>query len=1465
MKKINGIGGLIIAVAWSTLLILGGGGVLGEDSPVGDSSSQGTSSAAKLISCKDASALFPQPPANAKGYPDRSATLDALPGFKNPPPGYGEVPFWWWTGDRLDVDRMVWQIRELHKKGISGVQVNYSHYDTPGWLTEMDEPALFSDKWWDVYSEVSQECGRLGMGIGLSTYTLDWPRGADNLFYRLFYSKPELNAIELTAGRRQRARTGETVSIEVSDDTVAIRAYPLKEGKLQRGGIDLDSLATGGRISWTAPEGDWEVWQFHASRKAGSLNPLMVGAGDTVICGFYQKFQDHNPGGTSKGLNYFFNDELHLGLDKFAWNPDFFTEFRQRKGYDLLEVLPAMWIDLGDVTPKVRMDYADVRMSLMEERYFRPIYDWHTSRGMIFACDSGGRGRNPHEFGDYFRATRWYSAPGHDTPGGNADLIKGKVSSSIANLYRRPRVWLEGYHSLGWGATPERLMLATRENYLYGCTLLNLHGLYYSTYGSHWEWAPPCYHFRMPYWQHMDVFLGYFDRLSYLMSQGHHVCDVAVVYPVAPYEAEMNGREACGVAFDMGSRLMAAGINFDFIDNDSLARAQVRDGKLVVDAAGASYQALVFPNMQAVRWESIEKAASFASAGGKVIAVGELPVASDHAGRNDPKLNKLNDRAFRPDCRVATTSQAVELIHTAFVRDVRGLDRTVRALHRKVGPRDVYMVMGATPGDVVEFRAQGNVELWDPWTGDTSPLRVVRETQTGTQVVLPLQAYEAQIVVFTPGQPHVNPPETDQRPVFQKVLPDRWNVRFLPTMDNRYGDFRLPVTADNKTIGVEARRFAWARETDELASVAMKPDTEDADWPGKLHGYGTQFYLLEPIPAGVDPAALEARLAALKRVDPNAPVDMGDLSLSWQPYDFSWRRGREGNLGHQGYHGLKRIVTDDFLCLGKTAGARNEVRYVDAKPGDRYYLWTCATTSQATAATICVGEAASPEKSHTSPVITPAAVYVNGEAVTDPKAPVALQAGTNPVLIRYDQGGRGHFVMRRADCSLPPQREPLAMRWTNDPGVIRFDPYGGESRAEWFRFRSAPGTSAIRLTAHGEVKAWIDGEPMLDKGRGRFEAVAPVGEAAVVALRVQPKPGYHGGAVIPQPVLVETTVGTMPLGDWSGMGILGNYSGGVCYSTDVELTEEEAAGSVQLDLGQVVATAEVHVNGKKAGVRVAPPWRLDVSGLLKPGTNRLEITVYNTLANHYQTIPSRYRGSPVSGLIRPVRLLSRDWTSGEVADTPRTPSAKPSHARLDATTRKCTTVTKGDLSVAVTTGPLSGFDKTIGSPLNLMRSAGWIKSISGTRRHNGGGSDLSAITNGTAGNSEGTSSTLNDGQTFVGMGEDNTLDIVFDPAKAPRGVTIQAIFTYAGHPDARASQHYTVLAATAEAPEKFVEIAAARHDSGGGLNEVALRRVEDKPLAEKVARLRFVFHNGPLDFSVYREIAVFDKTPAAAQ
>lgn len=1187
-------------------------------------------------------------PPDAAGYPSRAPDLDALPGFRNPPRGYGEVPFWWWTGDPLDVERLTWQLDKLHEKGISGVQVNYAHEDTPGWPTYAAEPPLFSDAWWKVWGRITQECRQRGMGIGLSTYTLDWPN-ATNLFRRIFYSKTELNALRLTPLPRQRIAGGQTATLEAPADVVVARAYAVKDQRLERGGIDLSAQLREGHLTWTAPAGEWEIWLLRAERLPNTLNPLLAGIGETVIRDFFQRFQDATPDRSAAGLNYFFNDELQIGAGSHVWNTDLAAEFERRKGYALADVLPALWQDLGPLTPKVRLDYADVRMALMEERYFQPIYNWHAGRGLIFACDSGGRGLSPDEFGDYFRATRWYTAPGHDTPGGVADLIKGKVSSSIANLYRRPRVWLEGYHSLGWGATPERMLFATRENYLYGCSLLNLHGLYYSTHGSFWEWAPPCHHWRMPYWDHMATFLKYFERLSYLMSQGSLVSDVAIVYPVAPFEAGLDGAKATSTAFDTARALFKAGINFEFIDADSLARAEVRDGRLrVTDSA---YRVLIFPAMAAARWSSLETAHRFAQAGGHVLGIGTLPQASDRAGRNDPELDAKVAATFSPDHRLPSPAHAPALVLNAFTPDTRAAN-PVRSHHRKVGPRDVYLVMDAAKDSVVEFRAKGAAELWDPWTGTTKALRVVGETETGTRVEMPLESYEAQVVVFTPGQQQQNPPAAAVTQVRQRIaLEGDWEFELQPTMDNRYGDFRLPAT--DAIIGPEARVFRHALEP-AGSPEWQTPDLDDRSWERVTYGFGPQFWALGPLPAAeLDDATakeLETRLTALTRVDPEQPIQVGNVTLRWRPYRFSWRQGLEGDPGHQGWHGLKENVTDHFLCLGKPAEGHNEIVYGPEPAGTRYYLWTSLTVPEATPARIVASAPAPGEPPHASAVLTPAAIFLHGGALTDPQARIQLRAGANPLLVRYDHAGRGYLVVRRdppeaSGAVVPlPARTPLSMRWFDDPSVLLFDPHAGTGPAEWFRFTAPPGLTSLRVTSKGRVTAWANGQAMRESGPGQFEPATALPRVASISLRVVPETGASGGAIFPEPIRLSCRAGLAPTGDWSQWGALECYSGGAWYRRNLTLTAEQAAGSLTLDLGKVVATAEVRVNGESVGIRVAPPWQVDLTGRVRAGENRLEVLAYNTLANHSVTIPTRYRGeanrppSLASGLIGPVTL-----------------------------------------------------------------------------------------------------------------------------------------------------------------------------------------------------------------------------------
>ena len=160
-----------------------------------------------------------------------------------------------------------------------------------------------------------------------------------------------------------------------------------------------------------------------------------------------------------------------------------------------------------------------------------------------------------------------------------------------------------------------------------------------------------------------------------------------------------------------------------------------------------------------------------------------------------------------------------------------------------------------------------------------------------------------------------------------------------------------------------------------------------------------------------------------------------------------------------------------------------------------------------------------------------------------------------------------------------------------------------------------------------------------------MELPQAVQKNAIVALLADLPAGTEGGTLFPEPIRLDTEAGVIDtLGDWAQDGsVLENYSGGAVYSKTFTLNHEEltvlnAAPQVVLSLGDVHATAAVRLNGELVGTLVAAPWELDVTRKLREGENRLEIDVRNTLANHFLTIPTRYHGSTVSGLLGPVEI-----------------------------------------------------------------------------------------------------------------------------------------------------------------------------------------------------------------------------------
>jgi hypothetical protein len=114
--------------------------------------------------------------------------------------------------------------------------------------------------------------------------------------------------------------------------------------------------------------------------------------------------------------------------------------------------------------------------------------------------------------------------------------------------------------------------------------------------------------------------------------------------------------------------------------------------------------------------------------------------------------------------------------------------------------------------------------------------------------------------------------------------------------------------------------------------------------------------------------------------------------------------------------------------------------------------------------------------------------------------------------------------------------------------------------------------------------------------------------------------------------------GAIAEGDWRDEG-LPHYAGGVRYSREVTL--QEVPTGLALDLGRVRGTAEVSLNGHSCGVRLWSPYRFDLSKAAQAGENRLEVSVFGTLGNHYlEGHPSPYglRSQSCLGLVGPVKL-----------------------------------------------------------------------------------------------------------------------------------------------------------------------------------------------------------------------------------
>ena len=1291
-----------------------------------------------------------------------ASSSDALrSAFADPPAEYGPYPGWWWEGAPVCREKLTWQLEEMKKVGTAGTFF-YLRLTAPELYAGV--PAYGSDEFLELFRHALQEHRRLGMQAFFSEWT-----GARGVADQIL-SDPD--ASKKLAGQRlvlheQRTTTAGPVRMQIppGQEAVSAAAYRLLPGRHDTLDPDsrldlLDTVDAGGRLRWQPPDDDAWLVAFITS-EPHSIDWLNPGVADHLVAKLWGPYLERMPefiGNTFKG---YVQDEMDVLQGDIVYSATLLERFVADKSYDPRPELAALFHDIGRRTDKVRCDYYEIMSALLEENVYARLSQWHEERNMLYGTIAV-RGRQDalaqtSHFGDIFSLLRWYHFPGNEDPQLDPTVPRrrrfadAKLSSSAAHIFERERAAVCTYWGAGWGMTMEQRIAWTRENIAYGLNLYDPHLASYSLAGSWYEWVPPAQYFYQPHWRHYGVFSDYIRRLSYLMSRGTHVADVAILFPTTTLHANwlqgdcftLDASVAASAVYDMAADIYDGGIDFDFVDDATIARAEVRDGKLCV--AGLEFRAVVLPPLTTIRLATLEKLRALYDAGGIVLAYGRLPNASAENGRDDPQLREALEAIFGVESSDAlaqsTSALAVPredyfftsilargnahggsaillpgvqnsdtngsvcdlpiVLSRLMTPDVSAEDGDLFHIHRRAGDRDIYFLYNTSPQArslEVTFRIDGEPEIWDAMTGEVRPYHRFERRDGKTTLRLRMARHEGlpisfstpagrpavvadnmeEIIAVTPGDEsiEVHGTCTDAGMKRVRVLHDgrvyegearvdappdpialggEWEIRLEPTMDNRWGDYRHPAT--ERLIGAEARRFRYMEEGDAEGTALgwHVRDFDDTSWPRFTFSFGPYWKGIGPFADGDEPADLPAKVAAGQ--------DVG----TWTRRDFSMLYGHESKWVHQHWGGIMGVM-DGFLAFDAVSGGRDATRYLRTTvcaPADGEWdlifggaepFARCAwvngeevlTAPGPAAADVPALAVHDPARMLMSPhsQVPPATSVMHVAPDHHTRARVTLKTGPNTVLLRLVQP-RGERI-RAFAAFVAPGAEPSAglppiprLRWFIEPTGLVYDirPDAGK-RVGWYRFEAPAGTRAIVLTLDATgAEAWIDGEPIAARD-GRIELAAPKQSISQVALRIEQKPGCYAGAAIPEPVAFECERGRIPLGDWCDHA-LESYSGGVVYRREFTLEPRHLEGRALLDLGRVHVSAGVRVNGRCVGVGLTRPFRFDISEYVREGANELEVTVYNTLANHFSVgIPSRfvYDGQTESGLLGPVTV-----------------------------------------------------------------------------------------------------------------------------------------------------------------------------------------------------------------------------------
>lgn len=1208
--------------------------------------------------------------------------------FKNPPTEYSIIPFWS-LNNTLDSTKLKWQIDQMLDKGVFGAFMHARE--------GLDQSATpyFSENWWAAIESTVKYAHEKGFYTHL--YDEDkWPSGSAG--GRTIEFNPERNIKKILKYNDFQVSGPQTLQLNFANNPLAIYAGKINERGVYDFSTQIDLTPLAGK-EWKMPAGRWAIISFTMIKDPAKQINYMDSStvADFIHITHDEYFKRLGPyfGNTIPGV---FFDEIYANSSErrnnIFWSDDFTEQFKKIKGYDLKPNLPLIILNDPSLSPKIRYDFFDVVRILYGNAWFTQYAKWASDHKIWVTGHTTEELIQHIRQSDYFFTEGQLQVPCTDNEDFRygfpraIDFYNPKQISSLGHIYGKQRMAAE---AMGGGGYTIPL-----EDYRYGFSMLGIYGVnMFIPHLFHYsmerpenqnDW-PPSWFYQNPYWKYFKPLANYAQRISYMISQGKHVCKVAVVYPLTqvwlggyttPIDDELY-REVQQI-------LLNNHIDYDIIDPYTLAKATSnKDGLFAGDE---QYQALILPGLKAIQTDCLISINEFVSKGGLLIAVKELPSASEKGTPLDPfvigsmnrlfgfeprEINQIQyhtlDAAQKDRVLVQSNTAGGKGVFTRYTEELPKIIRKnistdiliegeanewIKYQHRKVANTSVYYFMNShkEPGSfVVSVSDIGKPTLWNPETGEISPVNNYRINDSKLQFILDCKPWESYFIVIEP-----------EKCLYQNKLLVTHSDLKNTSLINSSGKIIMQgwVTGKNLhevdyLLGNEGYTKKW-QTANSLPLIPIKSNWDFQICPNSLNNIWASHANPDTLalPLMKFKAAINREWKTIKIEDKfNNDKGSSRYLSNWDAYWISFY--------------------DNSMHLPEIVG------------GVVYFKKEVSIDGAVKNASLDITADESYE------------LFINGKWVgknSNWKTPVQyniqefIKIGVNHILVKTNntkglllQGSvsleNGSAVSFFTDQTWLASKDQLnwlpAIKYASPPlglwgKIIRPDQAIQFPLIAEYKQVLPPGTETIKKpNISGQYQLFVNDQAIDFTGEDAvFVKPYLKAESNILSVRIKLEKPSDG---IQTPLQITCGKASVSLGSWTDNN-LDWYSGRAIYTHTVQIDSAycKLDKKMILDLGKVNFFAEIWINDQLVTYRPWPPFSADISHFIHPGKNKITIVVANLLANeaswsmldanidtkegrwwNYGSI-MREKEKLISGLLGPVQLIPYSKESVEISN-----------------------------------------------------------------------------------------------------------------------------------------------------------------------------------------------------------------------